>query len=121
MGSVSDSVVRHAHCPVLVVRGGESGQAVLLSKKILLATDGSEDGLGAARCLRSLQDSSPSPRLLLGTGGGGARAAKRTGGTRAGGSEATGRPGGGDQGGWGQRGKSSPQSRKVRRRDHSSR
>src|SRR5215217_7036732 len=26
MGSVSDSVVRHAHCPVLVVRGGESGR-----------------------------------------------------------------------------------------------
>ena len=24
MGSVSDSVVRHAHCPVLVVRGGKS-------------------------------------------------------------------------------------------------
>lgn len=25
LGSISDSVVRHAHCPVLVVRGGESG------------------------------------------------------------------------------------------------
>ena len=24
MGSVSDSVVRHAHCPVMVVRGGET-------------------------------------------------------------------------------------------------
>ena len=24
MGSVSDSVVRHAHCPVLVVRRGET-------------------------------------------------------------------------------------------------
>ncbi len=24
MGSVSDSVVRHAHCPVFVVRGGEA-------------------------------------------------------------------------------------------------
>src|SRR5829696_706898 len=49
MGSVSDSVVRHAHCPVLVVRGGESGRAVLLSEKILLATDGSEDAILAAR------------------------------------------------------------------------
>ena len=49
MGSVSDSVVRHAYCPVLVVRGGESGRAVLLSKKILLATDGSEDAILAAR------------------------------------------------------------------------
>jgi nucleotide-binding universal stress UspA family protein len=25
MGSVSDSVVRHAHCPVLVIRGEGSG------------------------------------------------------------------------------------------------
>src|SRR5215207_9128262 len=38
-GSVSDSVVRHAHCPVVVVRGG----AVELPTKILLATDGSEE------------------------------------------------------------------------------
>ena len=54
MGSVSDSVVRHAHCPVLVVRGGESGRAVLLSKKILLATDGSEDAVLAARTAAGL-------------------------------------------------------------------
>jgi len=38
-GSVSDSVVRHAHCPVLVVRG----EAVVFPNKILLATDGSEE------------------------------------------------------------------------------
>jgi len=46
MGSVSDSVVRHAHCPVLVVRGeaGEGdGEPVFTLKKILLATDGSEE------------------------------------------------------------------------------
>ena len=54
MGSVSDSVVRHAHCPVLVVRGGESGRAVLLSQKILLATDGSEDAVLAARTAAGL-------------------------------------------------------------------
>ena len=54
MGSVSDSVVRHAHCPVLVVRGGESGRAVLLSKKIFLATDGSEDAVLAARTAAGL-------------------------------------------------------------------
>src|SRR5918995_444860 len=53
-GGVSDSVVRHAHCPVLVVRGGESGRAVLLSKKILLATDGSEDAVLAARTAAGL-------------------------------------------------------------------
>jgi nucleotide-binding universal stress UspA family protein len=38
-GSVSDSVVRHAHCPVMVVRG----EAVEFPTKILLATDGSEE------------------------------------------------------------------------------
>ena len=54
VGSVSDSVVRHAHCPVLVVRGEESGGPVLLSKKMLLATDGSEDAALAARIAADL-------------------------------------------------------------------
>ena len=44
MGSVSDSVVRHAHCPVMVVRG----EAVVFPNKILLATDGSEEANLAA-------------------------------------------------------------------------
>ena len=45
MGSISDSVVRHAHCPVLIVRGEENGEPVFpLRKRILLATDGSEEG-----------------------------------------------------------------------------
>lgn len=39
MGSVSNSVVRHAHVPVLVVRDG--GDA--LPEKVLLAADGSEE------------------------------------------------------------------------------
>jgi nucleotide-binding universal stress UspA family protein len=39
MGSVSDAVVRHAHCPVMVVRG----EPVSFPTKILLATDGSKD------------------------------------------------------------------------------
>src|SRR5215216_6426452 len=43
-GSVSDSVVRHAHCPVLVVRG----EPVVFPTKILLATDGSEEAELAA-------------------------------------------------------------------------
>jgi phosphoribulokinase len=38
MGSVSDSVVRHAHCPVMVTRW----KPVVFPAKILLATDGSE-------------------------------------------------------------------------------
>jgi nucleotide-binding universal stress UspA family protein len=39
IGSVSDSVVRHAHCPVMVVRG----QALAFPFRILLATDGSKE------------------------------------------------------------------------------
>jgi nucleotide-binding universal stress UspA family protein len=45
MGSVSDSVVRHAHCPVTVVRG----EPLAFPTKILLATDGSEDAQLAAK------------------------------------------------------------------------
>jgi nucleotide-binding universal stress UspA family protein len=48
MGSVSDSVVRHAHCPVMVVRGDER-EANVLPGKILLALDGSEEASVAAR------------------------------------------------------------------------
>jgi|SRR5829696_7343832 len=50
MGSVSDPVVRHAHCSVLVVRGdehGEDGQAYSPGK-ILLAFDGSKASSEAA-------------------------------------------------------------------------
>ncbi|MDP8947596.1 MAG: universal stress protein [Actinomycetota bacterium] len=39
MGSVSDSVVRHAHCPVLVVRA----EPIVFPAKILVATDGSKE------------------------------------------------------------------------------
>lgn len=49
MGSVSDSVVRHAYCPVMVVRREEHGEALSSSKRILLATDGSKDAELAAR------------------------------------------------------------------------
>jgi nucleotide-binding universal stress UspA family protein len=44
MGSVSDSVVRHAPCPALVVRG----ESLAFPTKILLATDGSEEANLAA-------------------------------------------------------------------------
>lgn len=43
-GSVSDSVVRHAHCPVLVARG----EPVDFPTKVLVATDGSEEAELAA-------------------------------------------------------------------------
>src|SRR3712207_1944482 len=44
IGSVSDSVVRHAPCPVLVVRG----EPLTFPTKIVLATDGSEEANLAA-------------------------------------------------------------------------
>ncbi len=50
MGSVSDSVVRHAHCPVLVVRW----KPVAFPAKILLATDGSEEADLAAQSAADL-------------------------------------------------------------------
>ena len=50
MGSVSDAVVRHAHCPVMVVRR----KPVVFPSKILLATDGSEEAELAARTAADL-------------------------------------------------------------------
>ena len=50
MGSVSDAVVRHAHCPVMVVRR----KPVVFPAKILLATDGSEEAELAARTAADL-------------------------------------------------------------------
>jgi nucleotide-binding universal stress UspA family protein len=44
MGSVSDSVVRHAHCPVMVVRW----KPVVFPARILLATDASKEARLAA-------------------------------------------------------------------------
>jgi nucleotide-binding universal stress UspA family protein len=56
MGSVSDSVVRHAHCPVLVVRG----EPVSFPTKILLATDDSKDAELAATTAADLAKSASS-------------------------------------------------------------
>jgi nucleotide-binding universal stress UspA family protein len=53
MGSVSDSVVRHAHCPVLVARG----EPVSFPTKILLATDGSKNAELAAATAADLAKS----------------------------------------------------------------
>src|SRR5215216_1479242 len=55
-GSVSDSVVRHAHCPVMVVRG----EAVVFPTKILLATDGSEEATLASSTAADLARSTGS-------------------------------------------------------------
>jgi nucleotide-binding universal stress UspA family protein len=48
MGSVSTSVVRHAHGSVLVVRG-DPGEDGYLSGRVLLATDGSREAEAASR------------------------------------------------------------------------
>ena len=53
VGSVSDSVVRHAHCPVLVVRHDGQG---FPPGRILLALDGSEQADSAARMAVELAD-----------------------------------------------------------------
>jgi nucleotide-binding universal stress UspA family protein len=55
-GSVSDSVVRHAHCPVMVVRG----EAVVFPTQILLATDGSEEATLASSTAADLARSTSS-------------------------------------------------------------
>jgi nucleotide-binding universal stress UspA family protein len=60
MGSVSDSVVRHAHCPVLVVRGEEDEEPLVSSERILLATDGSEEAELAAATAADLAKSTGS-------------------------------------------------------------
>jgi nucleotide-binding universal stress UspA family protein len=46
MGSVSTSVLRHAHCPVLIVRDLDQERQSLL-EKIVVATDGSEEASAA--------------------------------------------------------------------------
>lgn len=54
LGSVSDSVVRHAHCPVLVARGetdddGSIEEKGVFPTRILVATDGSRSSAVAVR------------------------------------------------------------------------
>jgi nucleotide-binding universal stress UspA family protein len=50
MGSISDAVVHHAHCPVVVVRW----KPIILPAKILVATDGSEEATLATRTAADL-------------------------------------------------------------------
>src|SRR5215218_2244053 len=53
MGSVSSSVVRHAHCPVMVVRG-ETRDGDATVGPIVVAIDGSEEAKLAARAAAEL-------------------------------------------------------------------
>lgn len=48
MGSASNSLIHHAHCPVLVVRGTEAPDSGLLAGPVLVAYDGSETAERAA-------------------------------------------------------------------------
>ncbi|HET6662470.1 MAG TPA: universal stress protein [Rubrobacter sp.] len=56
MGNVSDSVVRHAHCPVMVVRG----EPVVFPTKLLVATDRSREAQLAATTAADLAKSTNS-------------------------------------------------------------
>jgi nucleotide-binding universal stress UspA family protein len=56
MGSVSDAVVRHAHCPVMVVRE----EPVVFPTKILVATDRSREAELAAKTAADLAKSTNS-------------------------------------------------------------
>jgi len=48
LGSVSDGVLRHAHCSVLIARGKNTPQEKIGFEHILLASDGSENAAVAA-------------------------------------------------------------------------
>jgi nucleotide-binding universal stress UspA family protein len=64
IGSVSDSVVRHAPCPVLVVRG----EPLTFPTKILLATDGSEEANLAASTAAELAKDTDSELHIIHVG-----------------------------------------------------
>jgi nucleotide-binding universal stress UspA family protein len=65
VGSVSDSVVRHAHCPVLVVRQDGPGYP---PGRILLALDGSEEATAAARVAAELAERTESELHVIHVG-----------------------------------------------------
>lgn len=69
MGSVSDDVVRYAHCPVLVVREKEEQHTGVFPTKILLTTDGSEDAELALGMAVGLANSTNSELHLISIGG----------------------------------------------------
>jgi nucleotide-binding universal stress UspA family protein len=64
MGSVSDSVVRHAHGPVLVVRGN-GRERYYLPGRIMLATDGSEEAASATRAALEIANATGSELHIL--------------------------------------------------------
>jgi nucleotide-binding universal stress UspA family protein len=65
MGSVSSSVARHAHCPVLVVRGEGQGEEGYLPGRILLAFDGSREATDAGGAAAEISDATGSELHLV--------------------------------------------------------
>ena len=64
MGSVSNSVVRHAHCPVMVVRG-ETRDGEAMVGPIVLAVDGSEEATLAAQAATEFSEGTGSDVHLI--------------------------------------------------------
>ena len=62
LGSVSETVVRYAHCPVLVVRGQRT---TTFPTMVLMATDGSEDSALAAQAAVELSNKTGSELHLI--------------------------------------------------------
>jgi nucleotide-binding universal stress UspA family protein len=61
MGSVSTSVLRHAHCSVLIVRGySPEHEQAFPPDKILVATDGSEEASAAAQVATEMAEATDS-------------------------------------------------------------
>ena len=66
MGSVSDSIVRHAHCSVLVVRSySREQERGYLPGKILVAFDGSKSSSEAARAAKEISKATGSDIHLV--------------------------------------------------------
>jgi nucleotide-binding universal stress UspA family protein len=65
LGSVSSSVARHAHCPVLVVRNEWPGEGSSLPGRILLATDGSGEADEAAQTAAEISGATGSELHLV--------------------------------------------------------
>jgi nucleotide-binding universal stress UspA family protein len=64
MGSVSDSVVRHAHCPIMVLRA----ESVDFPTKLLVATDRSREAQLAATTAADLAKSTNSALHIVHVG-----------------------------------------------------
>lgn len=60
MGSVSTSVLRHAHCSVLIVRDSPEHERVFPPGRILVASDGSEEASAAAQVATEIAEATDS-------------------------------------------------------------